>query len=284
MTRHYLDRVYRSCTRGLVELRTNSGRRTWTEIGNWTPLGPFVTAAVNDGLAVYHGLATRRDWTSGAADNLAEQPMVWADIDAPPAEVRERLERFPFRYALLVSSGYGAHVSYELREPLELDTPAGVERAASLQLRLAAALGADERATSPAVTPRLVGTRNFKYGQPRPVALIDETAFTVHACELEELLPAARKRSNEGIVRPSIPLGARNETLYAIARSLRARGLDFRAISVTVRIANEQLCDEPLDETEIAGLLRYALTQPDRSDFVPHPPRPVVVHRGQVRS
>jgi hypothetical protein len=278
VTRRYLDRVYRGCSRGLVELRTNTGQRTWTELGHWSPLGPFVTAAVNAGEHVYHGLATRRDPSSGKATNLAELPMVWADIDAPPSEVRQRLDAFPFRYTLLVSSGYGAHVSFELREPLELDTPADVERAASLQRRLAAYLGADERATNPAVAPRLPGTRNFKYGAPRPVALIDETAATVHACELEDVLPAARARSQQAAGYSSIPVGARNDQLYAIARSLRARGLDWSAINATVRAVNDKICDEPLDETEILSLLKYALVQPDRADFVRYQePGPVPV-------
>jgi hypothetical protein len=69
-----------------------------------------------------------------------------------------------------------------------------------------------------------------------------------------------------------------------LIRSLRARGIAFAAIDLTVRIVNDKLCDEPLDEHELAQLLHYALLQPNRADFVVHPPRPVIVHRGQVWS
>lgn len=58
-----------------------------------------------------------------------------------------------------------------------------------------------------------------------------------------------------------IESGQRNATLYKLACSLQAQGVPDAGILEAVRQANEQNCDEPLDEAEIATIVGSALTK-----------------------
>jgi hypothetical protein len=132
---------------------------------------------------------------------------------------------------------------------------------------LAGYLGGDDRATNPAVAPRLVGTRNYKYGTPQAVTLIDETSSTLNACELEDFLPAEVVRHNEFTIAGCIPVGCRNDMLYRLVRSLRAKGFPFPTIVQAIRTLNETQCEVPLPDLELRQLLHHALVQPNRYDF-----------------
>src|SRR2546422_7603772 len=61
--------------------------------------------------------------------------------------------------------------------------------------------------------------------------------------------------------------GQRNDTLYRLARALRARGLTPQAIKAAVEAENGARCMPPLEAQELAGLITHALAQPDRDDF-----------------
>lgn len=268
--RQHLDRLFEGCSRGLVEVRAApSGNREWTEIGEWSKLGPFITAAVRNRETVLVGLATRRNSSSGTLDNLAELSMLWADIDEPPDVVRAQLADFPFRPSLVVASGYGSHLYWRTKESLDLANTIEHERAAALLRRLTGYLGGDHRAANPAVAPRLAGTRNFKYGAPRPVVLLEDIDQSVNACELDDFLPVEVMRHNRLVLADALPVGARNDTLFRLIRSLRVKGLPLQVIADTIRTLNERYCTEPLPEKELIALLRHALNHPDRSDFQP---------------
>jgi putative DNA primase/helicase len=62
--------------------------------------------------------------------------------------------------------------------------------------------------------------------------------------------------------------GKRNETLFRIGRSLKARGLAEEEILAALQSANGQRCDPPLDGKEVAQIAYNAATTPDRPEFM----------------
>jgi Bifunctional DNA primase/polymerase, N-terminal/AAA domain/Primase C terminal 1 (PriCT-1) len=65
--------------------------------------------------------------------------------------------------------------------------------------------------------------------------------------------------------------GTRNDTLYRLARSLKAKGLSLRAISSALDAENLARCVPPLSPREMRSLLEHAWTQPDRPEFSSRP-------------
>ena len=65
----------------------------------------------------------------------------------------------------------------------------------------------------------------------------------------------------------TIPEGERNETLYRLARSLRAKALGPEVIRAALEAENQASCKPPLDEDEVEQIVRNAASEPDRPDF-----------------
>ena len=270
-TKRFLDRLFDGCEQGYVELRAlPTKHRAWTTPGQWTPFGPFITDEVRERQNVYIGIATRRDTTNGKTANLAELPALFVDFDRSAGSVREQLEAFRIRPTLIVESGLGQHCYWKLREPLDLQAPGALNLASALLRRLCGALGGDRQASSLANCLRVPNTWNFKYGTPRPVRLIETTDTAVTLAELDEYLPAEIVVRNTLIVDNGIHEGYRNDTLYRLTRSLRARGCSTREIVRHVEAVNAEHCQPPLEADEVFTLIRYALVQPDRPDFIPY--------------
>ena len=64
-----------------------------------------------------------------------------------------------------------------------------------------------------------------------------------------------------------IRAGERNSTLFASARSLRARGYSAKAILAALEAENAEKCEPPLEAGELADMVQHAMTAPDRPDF-----------------
>jgi P4 family phage/plasmid primase-like protien len=88
---------------------------------------------------------------------------------------------------------------------------------------------------------------------------------------LARILASARNRNrnHNGTFRQpeQIKDGARNDTLYRFARSMRAKGAGGVAIRAAVHAENREKCVPPLSDAEIDALIDGALKQPDRPDF-----------------
>jgi hypothetical protein len=281
MTRAFLDALFGDVT-GQVECRSWApADRRFTTPGAWSPLGPFITREVNARKTVGVGIATRRDATDGTSANLDTLPALFVDIDRPPADVRTLFDTWPFRWSLLVESGYGVHAYLKLREPLDLQAGENLARAASALRRLSAYCGGDPQCCDVARVLRLPGTLNHKYRTPRPVRLVEHTPAVVNLEELEHFLPREVVRGRQVAIEAAIPVGCRNELLYRTARGLRARRLPWPMVVSTIRILNTIHCAEPLHEAELIALLHHALVQPDRPDFLAHPM--VIVHGPERR-
>ena len=276
-TRRFLNVLFETVTIGLIEVRAlPSKRRTWATPGAWDTLGAFLTREVNQREICYVGVCTRQDTTSGTTANLAQLPAVWIDFDIPPGDVRTRLARFPIPPTLIVESGLGAHVYWRLREPLDVQDPTGLSQAASVLRRLAGAFGGDDRACDPARVLRLPGTKNWKYDAPRDVTLVHDHDADVNLSELADLLPAEVVRKNRLVVESSIAPGARNDSLYRLARKLRSTGVATGTIAQTIEQVNRTQCDPPLPDDEVFTLLRHAVTQADAPTFDPVSPITIV--------
>ena len=64
-----------------------------------------------------------------------------------------------------------------------------------------------------------------------------------------------------------IPAGQRNDTLFRIGRSLKARGLGPDAIETALSAENRDRCKPPLTDAEVKSIVGNAVEQPDRPDF-----------------
>jgi hypothetical protein len=69
--------------------------------------------------------------------------------------------------------------------------------------------------------------------------------------------------------RASIPEGARNDTLYRLARSLKVKGLTTSGISAALHAENQARCVPPLPSSEVDKIVQHAATQADHPTFVP---------------
>jgi hypothetical protein len=278
-TRAFLDRLFAHCTGGAIELRAfPAGARAWTTPGAWSALGAFVTAQVRAGQNVALGIATRHDTKNGTAANLRELPAVFVDLDAQPAKARPQLERLPFRPSWLVGSGAHVHAYYLLREPVDLANDTERAQALAILRRLAAHVEGDGQAAEAARVLRLPGSVSFKYGEPRPVTVLDESATVLNLSELDDALPGEMLRNGRRVLANRLRQGHRNDTLYGLIRSLRFRGLPPRVIIAALHTVNAEWCEPPLAGAELHTLLGHALHQGDRDDFLARHAAGGIVH------
>jgi hypothetical protein len=86
---------------------------------------------------------------------------------------------------------------------------------------------------------------------------------------LLDLARSTRRSEGTATTHPSQILeGARNETLYRLARSLKAKGLSAAAISAALRAENATRCVPPLPLSEVDSIVQHAAIQPDHVTFV----------------
>ncbi len=119
---------------------------------------------------------------------------------------------------------------------------------------------------------RVPGTKNFKY---EPARLVSVEHFDPEArynlTDFDEWLPVASTTiapSASSIAGPILD-GNRNTSLYKLARSLRAKGIEAPAIELSIRSVNQAQCHPALSEQEITKVVRQATIQENRSDFQP---------------
>src|SRR5215210_4715030 len=207
---------------------------------------------------VYAGAATRRG-EDGTKAGVCRVPAIWADLDAKDGHTREsRLEQLmllPYHPSILVWTGGGWHVYYLLSRPAE--RPEEMERAELVMRRLAAGLGSDPVHDRSRIL-RVPGTFNHKYGEPRPVELVEFEPERRHELdqlqEMVDTLPDAVGGSGTGnggkvprdILSEPIQEHRRNLSLTSVAGSLRGRGLDTETIRAVLLQVNLIRCRPPL--------------------------------------
>lgn len=259
---------------GLIDLRAlPSEQQEFVEPSDADGVARFLRVHATENC--YFGVAARKSRVNGKLENCGELHALYCEIDfkdTPEAEARARLERFPLKPSIIIASGGGLHVYWKLREPLNLQDPADVKRTYGILRRLAPALGADPLCAQPACILRIPGTFNYKYAPPRRVEIETfEPERQYNLCDLDDFLPEEPEPQNGNgrgfTVGERIKDGTRNDTLYKLARSEKARGLSLKASHVALRVMNAERCEPPLTEQEVEQIAHHAFKQTDRPDF-----------------
>lgn len=266
-----LDALYQACS-GFVELRAlPSKQHVFARPENVAAMRRFVQE--HKGEQVYFGVATRKSNANGTADNTLHLPAFFCDLDfktTSEQDARVRLTSSPLQPSLVINSGGGLHCYWTLKEPIDLT----VERASATTMlrRLAQYFGGDMACAEVARVLRVPGTKNHKYAPPRPVVIeVLEGDRDYNPSDFDSWLPTVAHEPTAAA--PSADFsgtyteGNRNATLYKLARSLRAKGVDATAIATTIQHLNAVQCKPPLPDSEIAALIQQAVTQRDREDF-----------------
>lgn len=224
---------------------------------------------------IYFGVATRRNHKGGDKDHCFQLSALYGDTDfkdTPEDQARKRLAGCPLAPTAVVHSGGGLHSYWLLREPL--DMPLEMELAESYLRRLAVYLESDSKVAEVARVLRVPGTFNHKYNPPRPVILETlNVEADYNLTDFDEWLPADPRPKVNGMAGPFtvpdvIPVGERNDTLYKLGRSLKAKQIPPSVIGTTLRTVNAELCKPtPMDDGEVNALIANVVRQPDRPDF-----------------
>jgi putative DNA primase/helicase len=74
----------------------------------------------------------------------------------------------------------------------------------------------------------------------------------------------------------SIPDGQRNDVLFRLARSLKAKGVSHAAMAAAIREENTAKCPHPLPAEEIERIVAHAWGTADRPDFAAGSSHPVI--------
>lgn len=261
---------------GVLELRAFdlSGAltgRTFSPLPAKSQVGAFLDSNLSHN--VFFGVATRQDASSGKAENLALLSTLFVDIDfkdTPETDARKRLAEFPLQPSAIIQSGGGLHVYYFLVEPIDLCTSESLHHIRALLRRLAAFLGGDLKAAEPSRMLRHPDSLNFKYNPPRPCVVESlESARRYNPSEFDEFLPSEPQQTNGHLFTApeKIAEGCRNDTLFRLGRSLRAKELSRRAIAAALQAENTEKCVPPLGQDEVERICDSVWTSPDSSAF-----------------
>lgn len=261
--RDFMEALYQGC-QGLIELRTlPSKARAFFALDAHDAIEEWCRNHRNENN--YLGVSTRKDKSSGTAENCLHLAAFFADLDFSThgeAAIRDRLARFPLAPSAVVGSGGGLHPYFFLREPI----PAA--SASKWLQRLAADLDGDPKCAEVARVLRVPNTLNHKakYVTPRRVEIEHlDPSCRYNPSEFDEWLPSLPTSPVQPLSVPeTIPQGERNDTLYRLCRSLNAKGVIPAAIRAAAVVVNQQQCVPPLDTAEVEQIVRSAVTQPSR--------------------
>jgi hypothetical protein len=120
---------------------------------------------------IYFGIGPRRG-RNGTREAVAYINTLWADLDMPVDETRRVLVDFELAPSAIISSGYGAHAYWLLRESYFVEGQKDIAYAEARLRGLACRLNADSCWDLPRVL-RLPGSTNHKNKQTRPVEVVE---------------------------------------------------------------------------------------------------------------
>jgi hypothetical protein len=217
------------------EFRIRQPGRVFSQ--RWERIPPSPLHLPTEGEDVYFGVVPR-EARSGTADAVARDIRVaWADVDAKnfedPAVALVRLLSLPIQPNIVVDSGGGFHAYWTLREPIDHEASALLNRG------IARRVGGDNVGDAARIL-RLPGTFNAKYDPPRRVRLLRLDYRRTPAKELQRFAapkPAAYEAPTardtwrplgprlEGLVAQAPPKGERSDVAFSVVRELVRAGL-----------------------------------------------------------
>lgn len=250
---------------GLVEMRAFGGpgaaaiTRCFASLSDVSTLAAFV-AQNRATLDVYFGVATRRDATSGSAENCLHLGALFVDVDfkdADEATLRGCINDSPLSPSIVIFTGGGLHLYYLLDQP----QPATALK--PLLRRLARYVSGDLAAAEPARILRVPGTLNHKHRPPVLVRIEQfEPTRRYALADFDDVLPeepfVVADRSAAPVFLRGSRTGSDLERLNRGRAYLRAMGPAIEGCggdAHTYKAAAWLVCDLALDDSDALSLL-----------------------------
>jgi AAA domain len=137
-------------------------------VRNEVQLQHFISQYNREGWALYRAVAILRDGSRRNQQNVVATRWIWAEVDfkdhrdIAPEEIRRRLETIPLRPTLIIFSGHGYHLYWQLKEEEDAAPGEGQQRVTEA-LRLACNyVGGDSAVAETARLMRLPGSHNTR--------------------------------------------------------------------------------------------------------------------------
>jgi AAA domain len=175
-------------------------------------LDRFIAQYDHPGRALYLTVAKLREGMTRSQEAVEAVYFIWAEVDfkdhpgLTPNEIRRRLDTMPMKATMIVSSGHGYHVYWQLNEA-EDATPGENQIRVREALRLACSyISGDPSVAEPARLMRLPGSHNTRMEGEK--LLVEVASWAPTTYELSDLVdfwleaqpilppPATRSRSN----------------------------------------------------------------------------------------
>jgi hypothetical protein len=221
----------------------------------------------NSNQDIYFGVATR-DGGGGTKDNIISIPAIWCDCDYKDIDRKalwKEIQAFPFYPSLIVKSGGGTHLYWQLNEPATKDDIPKIEDA---NLRMAARLHGDMNACDAARILRVPGTKNHKYKPARTVEVTQMNRFYYSADDFLDLLPEVKPSKSAGRSGNGNPEGWLVEALCGVQQHDPGRNatgakiagyyidrLPYRDV-LTILLAYGRQCSPSLDDREVEKIVK----------------------------
>lgn len=210
-----------------------------------------------------------RDRERGTKDSVTRLTAVYADVDIYKTDhtledLQLAVAKSPLKPTLVISSGGGAQLVWILRN---VESNKELWRRAQVGVaEFFKELGSDGAVvTDESRVLRIPGTFNWKTGEPRPCDLLGiNKSVTLH--EIVEAYPVdddvfEKKVGRLGMVPEEIDSGGgaehegRNTTLFKYGCLFREKGFKGAVIEAAIYAANQEHCNPPLDDEEVARIL-----------------------------
>lgn len=256
-----LEAIQQGCS-GIVELRAIPARaQVFAPIADGAALTAFVLAH-RETANLYWGVASRRDASSGRAENCDSMGALFADIDFAESsedDARSRLAAFALPPSIVIHSGGGLHAYFLMEQPLEVS--GHIATLKTLLRRVAVAVGGDQVVAEPARVLRIPGTLNHKHSPAVPVTVeVFEPSRRYSMDAIVQHLPDEPAPCASDVVIPPdwTPPPARADRYDRGRAYLRAMGPAIEGSggdALTFRAACWLVNDLALDETDALMLL-----------------------------
>lgn len=223
----------------------------------------------------------------GGAEDVCAVVALYADIDirndaahkkqSLPKDQAEALRfvgQLPFAPTFTIDSGNGLHLYWQLTEPIIIEDDASLSAIVELSRgwgqyvcdRANQLYGWElDNVSDLARALRVPGTQNHKSSTPVVVRVIACNGSTYNPADFEGYTqkdtPDSEylQRQPKGFMLPDrINDGSRNETLFKLASSLRAKGLSEVAIDAALQAENRARCIPPKGEDEVRTIAHSA--------------------------
>jgi hypothetical protein len=192
----FFDHLY-ACCEGILELRIIKDNRVnqhFFELIDHKSINQCIEHYRDHN--IFFGFGTRDASGNGRKENVVNIPALWTDVDfkdIEKAEVKNRLDTFPFKPTASVLSGHGVHFYWMLREAAERGE---IDLIEDLLRRIAHHFNGDSSACELARVLRVPGTMNAKK-ESIPVKLHFLEDFTYNLEDFD-ILPTTNEKKPNG--------------------------------------------------------------------------------------